>query len=275
MRRRSGCGWSRPTRSWAADYQKLQAVDVPILADTALAIPQLLGACRELGIDGDRAGRRYERLTTEHLARRARWHGQATSQDDGQAIAQPALAALVWDTIKAEDWVLTSDAWNRWARRLWDWEQPHQYLGRCNGGGLGYGLGASVGAALAHRNTNRLVVDLQSDGDFLFCPSALWTAAHHRLPLLVIMLNNRTYFNSEEHQAEVARTRGRAVGQAGIGTQLADPPVDYAQLARSFGLHGEGPIERLEELEPALQRALGAVKERKQAALVDVIVQAR
>jgi len=87
------------------------------------------------------------------------------------------LAGELWEAVKNEDWVLTSNDLNSWTRRLWDWEHAQQYLGRCNGAGLGYGPGATVGAALAYRNTDKLVVSLQSDGDFLFTPSALWTAA--------------------------------------------------------------------------------------------------
>ena len=263
------------TRSWAADYQKLQAVDIPMIADTGLAVPQLASACRELGTDAEQMRQRFGRLNGEHAARRARWRDQARSPGGGQAISQGALVAQVGEAIKGKDWVLTSDVWDRWARRLWELKQPGQYIGRSSGAGLGYGLGAAMGAALAHRHSDKLVVDLQPDGDFLMTPSALWTAAHHRLPLLVVMLNNRTYFNSEQHQAQVARARGRDVERRGIGTRLAEPAVDYAQLARSFGLHGEGPVERLEDLRPALDRALQAIKERSQAAVVDVLVQER
>ncbi len=263
------------TRSWSSDYQKLQAVDVPIVADTSLAIPQLLCACQELGIDVERARRRYAELKEQHAARRAGWRNHAASVSGEHPIAQAALIAQLGEAVKHDDWVVSNCTFNSWARRLWAWEQPHQYLGRCNGGGLGYAPGASIGAALAYRGTDKLVIDLQSDGDFLMCPSALWTASHHRLPLLFVMLNNRSYFNSEEHQSEVARTRGRDMKRSGIGTKLADPPVDFAQMARSFGVHGEGPIEKLDDLGPALSRCLSAIKERKQPAMIDVVVQDR
>lgn len=262
------------TRSWSSDYQKLQPVDVPIIADTGLAIEELVRACRQQGTDIEMVRQRRRRLAGQHAARRAGSRSQA-STGDGTAIPQGALVVQVGQAIEDQDWVLTQDTWGQWARRLWDWEHAQQYLGRCNGAGLGYGPGATVGAALAYRNTDKLVVSLQSDGDFLFTPSALWTAAHHRLPLLMVMLNNRTYYNSEEHQAEVARTRGRDVGRAWIGTRLTDPAIDFAQMARSYGLHGEGPIERIEDLGPALARAVRVVREQKKAALVDVVVQER
>ncbi|MCL4552339.1 MAG: thiamine pyrophosphate-dependent enzyme [Candidatus Marsarchaeota archaeon] len=161
------------------------------------------------------------------------------------------------------------------ARRLWEFTKPYQYSGTSGGSGLGYGIGASLGVALAHRNSGKLCVDLQNDGDFLFCSSALWTAAHHRLPLLIVMNNNRTYYNSEEHQAEVAKVRGRDLVKSAIDTKLTDPEVNFARLAESFGLYGEGPIERPEEIRPALKRAIQVVKEHKTTALVDVITRPR
>ena len=141
--------------------------------------------------------------------------------------------------------------------------------------GQGYGLGTSVGAALASRPLNRLCIDIQPDGDFLFNTSALWTASHHHIPLLVIMYNNRSYYNSEKHQVSVARMRGRPIEKAGIGIRLEDPTIDYAGLARSFGLYGEGPIEDPDALRPALERAVRYIKDKKQPVLVDVVTQPR
>jgi thiamine pyrophosphate-dependent acetolactate synthase large subunit-like protein len=116
---------------------------------------------------------------------------------------------------------------------------------------------------------------LQADGDLLYTPSALWTAAHHHLPMLVIMFNNRTYYNSEEHAIEVARVRERPIANAGIGTRLDDPPVNFALMAQSFGLYGEGPIDTLEGIRPALERALRVVKTEGTLALVDIVMQPR
>ncbi|MCL5958327.1 MAG: thiamine pyrophosphate-binding protein [Chloroflexi bacterium] len=262
-------------RSWVADYHKLQAVDIPIAADTAVAIPQLLSACVELGANPGKASERFERIKSRHLELRGKWRSQATAAANNQPIEASKLASDVWDAIKDEDWMLVNGNLNGWARRLWDLTRPDQYLSTSGGAGLGYGIGASLGAALAHRDSGKLCVDLQNDGDFLFCPSALWTAAHHRLPLLIVMNNNRTYYNSEEHQAEVARVRGRDVMMGATGTRITDPDVNYARLAESFGLYGEGPIERPEDIAPALKRAIQVVKERKTTALVDVVVRTR
>ncbi|MBI2954806.1 MAG: thiamine pyrophosphate-binding protein [Chloroflexi bacterium] len=258
-------------RSWAEDYHKLQPVDVLIAADTALSLPQLVAECRSIGFDESKRRARFEAAKAEHDALRALWQGRAREAAGEAPISPAKLAADVWDVIKDEDWVLANGTLDGWARRLWDWKEPYQYIGTGGGGGLGYSIGAALGAALAYRDTNKLCVDLQADGDFLMCSSALWTAAHHRLPLLIVMNNNRSYYNSEDHQRKVARSRGRDDSRAGIGTVLEDPAVDFAGLARSFGLYAEGPIERPDDIGPALRRAVAAIKERQTAALVDVV----
>src|SRR5262249_8600742 len=146
-----------------------------------------------------------------------------------------------------------------WARSLWDWTRPDQYLGYSGGAGLGYCAGASIGVALAHLGTGRLCVDLQPDGDLLYTPSAIWTAAHHRIPLLFVMCNNRSYFNDEHHQAIVAQARHRPVENRVVGIRIEDPPVDFAGMARAFGAYGDGPIEDPALIAPALRRALRVV----------------
>ena len=266
-------------RSWAEDYGRLQALDMNILADTAQALPQLLAYCRELL--AQQPGRReaYPQraadLAARHAALRAGWQAEARQRAAEQPIAVSRLASELWDAVKDEDWALVNGNLNGWTRRLWDWTEPAQYLGPSGGGGLGYGLGASIGAALAHLGTGKLCVNIQSDGDMLFTPSALWTAAHHRIPLLVVMYNNRAYHNDEEHQELIARVRGRPVENKGVGIWIRDPNVDFANLARSYGLHGEGPIEDPEAIRPALERALRVVKEERRLALVDVVTQSR
>ena len=207
---------------------------------------------------------------------RAKWLEEARRTATQKEISVPLLTLELWEAIKKEDWVLVNGGNTRqWARRLWDWTRPYQYLGGSGGAGVGYGMGASVGAALAYLGTEKLCVNIQSDGDLLMTPSALWTLAHHRIPLLVIMHNNRSFYNSEDHQIEIARARKRPVENAGIGTHLDHPPVDFTLLARGFGLHAEGPVRRPEELRPALQRALSVVKNKKLPALVDVVSEAR
>ncbi|MEI9477471.1 MAG: thiamine pyrophosphate-dependent enzyme, partial [Deltaproteobacteria bacterium] len=133
----------------------------------------------------------------------------------------------------------------------------------------------SIGAALAHAGTGRVCVDIQGDGDLLMTPSALWTAAHHKIPLLMVIFNNQSFYNSEEHQIRTATFRNRPVETAGIGSHLDNPAINFAKMAESYGIYSEGPVQRSGDLRPALQRALKVVKEKHLPALVDVITEVR
>src|SRR5438309_5693469 len=116
---------------------------------------------------------------------------------------------------------------------------------------------------------------VEADGDLLYTPSALWTAAHHRIPLLIVMHNNRSYFNDEEHQILMAKARNRPVENAHIGQRMDNPPVDFASMAKSFGIEAWGPIEEPGEIRPALERAMRYVLKERKPALVDVFTQFR
>jgi thiamine pyrophosphate-dependent acetolactate synthase large subunit-like protein len=214
-------------------------------------------------------------LSARHNRLRDRWHEEAQRRRGDRPIAFAHLAATLGDLIKDDRWVLVNRTLRGWTRRLWDWTDPSQYVGALMGGGVGYGVGHSLGAALAHKGSGRLCIDIQPDGDLLYTPGALWTLAHHRVPLLVVMFNNRSYYNDEDHQILMARDRGRPVENAGIGLQIVNPAVDYAGLARSFGVYGEGPIEDPADLRPALEQAVRYVKQEQRAALVDVITESR
>jgi len=163
-----------------------------------------------------------------------------------------ALGLELRDALQGKDWVLSNNELRGWARRLWRMEQPYQYTGSSGGAGLGYGIGASLGVGLAHKGSGRIVVNLQPDGDLLYCSSALWTAAHEHLPLLTIMLNNHSYYNSEEHGLRMAEHRGRPAERAGIGTRPEGPAVDFATVARGFGIASAGPVTSVADLPRAL-----------------------
>ena len=265
-------------RSWAQEYGRLQAVDLAIAADTSLAIPALADLCtRALGKDGvlrARVDRRRTELDRMHRGLRDRWREAAERARDDQPISLPRLALDLWEVVKDEDWVLVNRTLKGWTRRLWQWTTTMPYVGAHMGGGVGYGVGHSVGAALA-LSDKHLCIDIQPDGDLLYTPSALWTAAHHRIPLLIVMFNNRSYYNDEEHQVLMARARGRAVENAHVGQAMADPPVDFAGLARSFGIEAWGPVEEPGDLKPVLERAVRYVTQEREAALVDVVMQPR
>lgn len=265
--------------SWANDYQALQAMDVPMTADTSVAIPELTRLCRELlGNDSKKKSAleaRQRELAEKHKARRAKWRADAEAKGSQKEISTAWLALEVGEAVKREPWVLVNGTSNGWTRRLWDYTKPNQSLGGSGGAGLGYGPGASIGAALALKDTGSVAIAIQSDGDMLMTSSALWTAAKHRIPLLMVMHNNQSYYNSEEHGIEVAKFRKRPVENAGIGTHVDDPAIDFATMAKSFGVNAEGAVRNPADLRPAVERGLKYVKEKQAPYLIDVIAEPR
>jgi len=262
--------------SWALDYQRLKHAQLRILADTTLAIPALTALMREriaarpslTKLIAERARRTGER----HREARAKWAKQALEDRDASPIPLPRLAAEVWEVIRHEDWVLTANTLGDWTRKLWDFDQPYRHPGRSLG--TATQIGISLGVALAHRDAGRLVVDLQPDGDLMFDAGALWVAAKHKIPMLIVMYNNRAYYNDWEHQIRMARKRGTPVERAHIGMDLDTPNVDFAGLAKSMGWYAEGPIEHGRDVGAALKRAIERVKA-GQPALIDTITQKR
>jgi thiamine pyrophosphate-dependent acetolactate synthase large subunit-like protein len=156
-----------------------------------------------------------------------------------------------------------------WDGSFWHFRHPLDFLGSDGGGGIGGGPGISVGAALALRGTGRLPVCIGGDGDFLMGATAIWTAVHYRIPLLVIVANNQSFFNDEVHQERVARMRGRPVENKWIGQRIADPEVDIASVARAQGALGIGPVKCASQLQAAFEEAILHVEEGG-VAVVDV-----
>ncbi len=260
------------------DFQRYTELDLAIAADAEATLPQLIEACRAL-IDARRRAAlatRAAQLGQMRAEARAAALESAAVGWDATPISTARLSAELWDVIKAEDWSLVSAdvSLSGWPRRLWSFDAHHRYIGHAGGAGVGYGLAAAVGAALANRPLGRLSVNLQSDGDLMYAPGALWTAVHHRIPLLTVMHNNRAYHQEVMHLQRMANRRQRGVERAGIGTTLNDPPIDYALLARSMGMWAEGPIAEPSRLGAALRRALAVVKGGAPA-LVDVVTQPR
>ena len=158
-----------------------------------------------------------------------------------------------------------------WSAALWPLRHPLDYFGSTGGAGIGGGPGIAVGAALALRGSGRLPVAVCGDGDFLMGATALWTAVHYNIPLLVVVANNRSFFNDELHQERVARMRNRPVENRWIGQRIADPEIDIAQLARAQGALGFGPVTDGADLAATFREAIEAV-EGGAVAVVDVRV---
>src|SRR3546814_18051951 len=145
---------------------------------------------------------------------------------------------------------------SNWVKRLLPLTERHHYAVSSGGaGGLGGGLPRAIGGALAYREQGRLPIAIVSDGDLFYTANSLWTAAHHRIPLLVVVHNNRAYHQETMHLIRMAAARERDVSRAHIGTALNDPPIDFATLARGMAVYGEGPIMASKDLAGAFKLA--------------------
>jgi benzoylformate decarboxylase/acetolactate synthase-1/2/3 large subunit len=242
-----------------------------VVSDVAGFLQALVRHLDRATVEQQRVEARRTILQRRHAALREQARQEASSVAKAKPIAPAYLAACLWEAICHGPWQLANGLLGGWPRRLWDMCGESSYLGRSGGEGLGYGLPASLGAALAQRDTDVLVVDIQADGDLMYAPGALWTAAHHNLPLLVVMHNNRSYGKDELHQREIAQARGRGLDKVPIGIHIDHPSIDFAGLARAQGVQGFGPVETPDELPGVLQEAARIVRTERRPVLVDVI----
>jgi thiamine pyrophosphate-dependent acetolactate synthase large subunit-like protein len=180
---------------------------------------------------------------------------------DGDLTLVDVAAALAHET--RDDDVTLASLCRGWPHALWPFRHPLDYLGKDGGGGVGSGPGLTVGAALALQDTGRITVGVLGDGDTLFSVNALWTAARYSLPALIIVANNRSYYNDELHQQGVALTRKREVANRWIGQTVDHPAPDIAMIARGQGVEAIGPIKTAAELIGAMKTAVAAVKSGK------------
>jgi thiamine pyrophosphate-dependent acetolactate synthase large subunit-like protein len=266
------------TKSNYQDFQRYPEVDIAIAADAEATLPSLIEACKRL-ITTDRKRafeERGKKLAAAQQEALEKARTEATYGWDASPISTARLYTELWAQIKDQDWSLASDAAHSsgWPLRLWNFDKHYQYIGGSGGAGIGYGAPAAVGAALANRKHGRLTVNVQNDGDLMYAPGILWTAAHHRIPLLSLMHNNRAYHMEMMHLQRMANRHQRGIDRTGIGVTLDDPNIDYAMIARGMGVHAEGPIADPKDLGPAIGRALDVVR-RGEPALIDVVTQPR
>jgi len=258
------------------DFQRYSEVDLALAGDVEATLPALIEAVKRLITDDRKRAfaARGVRLADASRAARERARTDATYAWDAVPISTARLAAEVWAQVRQEDWSLVNGALSGWAQRLWNFEKYYQYIGVSGGSGIGYGAPAAVGAALANRRYGRLSISLQNDGDLMYAPGVLWTAAHYKIPILFVMNNNRAYHEEVMHLQRMASRRERGIERAHIGNVINDPAIDFAKLAQSLGVHAEGPIANPGDLAPAISRAIAIVKS-GEPALIDVIMQPR
>ena len=254
------------------DFGRYQEVDVPIGASAEATLPSLIDACKRL-IPADRRNflaDRGKKLAAANLASLARMRTEAAAVWDLSPISSARIMYELWEQIKNKDWSLVNGRVRM--RAVWNFDKHYHSAG--GGQGASSGAPAALGAALANRKYGRLSINIQNDGDLMYAPGVLWTAAHHRIPMLTIMNNNRAYHEEVMHLQRMACRHNRDLTTAHVGTTIEDPNIDYAKLAQSMGWYAEGPIADPNELGPALKQAIARV-EAGQPALLDTVMQRR
>jgi thiamine pyrophosphate-dependent acetolactate synthase large subunit-like protein len=229
---------------------------VQLLADPLLGLAQLTAAVRER-VDARAADRRREAVCRRVAALKARQWAAVEERWDDNPISPARLVAETWLAVRDVDHLLCLRNTRTWPEGVWKFPGAGSYLGHSGGGGVGYGPGAFVGGALAARDRGQLGVGIIGDGDLLMAAGALWTAVHYRIPMLVVINDNSSFYNDEPHQAEVARHRGRPPENSWIGMRMSDPLIDLAGLARSYGCWATGPVSDPAGLGAALGEAVG------------------
>lgn len=260
------------------DFARYNEVDMAIAGDGEATLPELIEACKKL-ITADR-----RRALQERGAKLAEAHKRMVEQNrqtaalgwDSSPLTTARVSAELWAQIKNEDWSLVGNDmfFGRWPSRLWNFDKHYQFIGGSGGEGVGYGAPAAVGAALANKKYGRLTINIQNDGDLNYAPGVLWTATHHKIPMLTVMHNNRGYHQEVMFVTTMAARANRDVSRAGIGTKLIDPNIDYASMAKAYGMQGIGPITNPADVAPAITRALQIVKS-GEPVLIDTVTQGR
>jgi len=260
------------------DFQRFNDTDLSIGADAEATLPALIEAIKRLTTSDRRIafearGAKLADLSRQNLeqARVAATYGW-----DASPITTARLTTEVWAQVKNEDWSYASEALfvSNWPLKLWDMNKHYHYIGGKGGAGIGYGAPATLGAAVANKKHGRFTVNIQTDGDMMYAPGILWTAAHHRIPILTLMHNNRAYHQEVMGIQGTANRRGRGIDRIHIGTKIDDPFIDYAKLAQSMGVRSEGPISDPKDLGGAIRRGIEVVK-RGEPYLIDVVTQGR
>ncbi len=247
---------------WSMDYQGLPPADVYLLAEPDAAVPALLAEVKQMRPNAPPLPPVRERRGLPPLS----------ALDAASIIEVPLLATALKEALAGAPVSMIRLPLS-WGEHLWDFRHPLDFLGADGGGGIGSGPGMAVGAALALRDGERLPVAVLGDGDFLMGVTALWTAVRNGIPLLIVLANNRSFFNDELHQERVARERSRPVENRWIGQAIRDPDIDLAAMARAQGCVGIGPVDDPRRLLPALNEAVAAVRAGK-VCVVDVHVAA-
>ncbi len=257
------------------DFQRYAQADLSIVGDAEVTLPALIAALEKRVDASSRSAFQQRGAKFADRTRQLALQRQARIENvwDLSPVSSERLIMELYEQIKNDDWSLVGYP-NRIANRIMPMDRYYRHTGGGGAAGIGYGAPAAVGSALANRDAGRLSVTIQPDGDLMYAPGVLWTAAHHRIPLLFVMFNNRAYHQELMHLQRIENRLERGLTNFGVGTTLTNPNIDYAKLAGSMGLYAEGPISDPSKLHDALKRALAVVR-KGEPALLDVVTQPR
>jgi len=257
------------------DFMRYAEVDMAVAADAEATLPALIEDVKRLITSGRREAFRQRGRRIAEANRRSfeRARQEAALGWDASPVSTARLSMELWEQLKDEDWSYVT-GWVNWPLRLWDFDKHYQYIGRAGGEGVGYYAPASVGAALANKKHGRLTVSIQPDGDMMVAPGAIWTAARHEIPILIVMQNNRAYHQEVMWFQRQALARKRSIALTETGFGLGSPDIDYAKMAESMGVAASGPISDPRDLAAAIRRGIAVVKN-GEPYLIDVVTQPR
>jgi benzoylformate decarboxylase len=242
---------------------KVFPVDIGIIADTKSALKSLLEIYPKVAPSAAVKAERLECIRKAKDQANAEVESRVTKGWDSVPINAARLARTM-DQLFDKDMLIVNESPTSKDILMsnFQFSARRDYFSNSSGGYLGWGLGAAIGAKLA--SPKRRVVACLGDGSTMFGLQGLWTLAKYRIPLLVIVFNNRAYM-AVKNQFRGSEERIRIA--ADMGAEITGPEINFAKLAETFGIHGER-VEHPDAIEPALKRAL----EQNGPTLVDVVI---
>ncbi|HEY4265872.1 MAG TPA: thiamine pyrophosphate-binding protein [Micropepsaceae bacterium] len=261
------------------DFQRFAAADLSIAGDAEATMPALIEALKtQMSVaDKNRCDGRCAKVKAQTAKLLDQSRQEAAYQWETQPISSARLTMELWDQIKNEDWMMPTETQflSDWPYRLWDIDKPYRTMGGSGAQGIGYNSPAALGAALANKDKGRLTVAMVGDGDLNMAPGVLWTAAHHKIPILYLVHNNRAYHQEVMMILRMASRRQRVNNKnVYVGTLIDDPAPDYAKIAQGYGLYAQGPVSDPKDLTAAIRRAIDVVK-KGEPALIDIVSDGR
>ncbi|HMI95615.1 MAG TPA: thiamine pyrophosphate-dependent enzyme [Micropepsaceae bacterium] len=261
------------------DFQRFAEADLSISGDAEATMPTLIEAVKVQISAADKnrfaaRGKKVKELSSKLLDQLRQ---QVAYEWDANPISSGRMVMELWDQIKNEDWMMPTETQflSDWPYRLWDIDKPYRTMGGSGAQGIGYNSPAALGAALANKDKGRLTVAVVGDGDFNMAPGVLWTAAHHKIPILYLVHNNRAYHQEVMMILRMAARRQRVNHKnVYVGTLIDNPAPDYAKIAQGYGLYAQGPVSDPKDLAAAIRRGIEVVK-KGEPALIDIMSDGR